>query len=58
MPNYRKRKKLLTRVRDTAAKILDINPFNSSARENYINAVFLLKELKDVKRSKKEAKTA
>ncbi len=58
MTNFRKRKKALTTLVRIAKDALSINPFNSLARVNMINAVFLLKELKDVKRSKKEAKTA
>lgn len=58
MTNYRKPKKALTQLRDTSAKALDTNPSDTFSRVNYINAVFLLKELKDAKRSKKEAKTA
>lgn len=57
--NHRKQKKHLTRWLEKAKANMEENPLSGSAYREYVVVYYLLKEyLENVKRSKKEAKTA
>ena len=54
--NYRKRKKFWTKIRDKLSIRLSWNPFDARANAQFNYVIYQLKELKNGKRSKKDAK--